>query len=244
MSFDRRPRPRQALHEQRGRQRRLLPRCSHQSHRRRQLRPRQRPRLPRHLRPRPARAGSTSKPGGRPAVGGHFDLVVASFRTESRAAAIGASVAALNLPRPSARVGWMATGDRRSIHVARRGRIRPRTPRSRRTHRFTNRSDRTIAPYLFALRICVANRSTYSDTFDHAGRVRSGRAIGASTTTQIVIAILAVGLLLFRAQLAIAGLIPELIVDRGPDDLDPYCVAERTGEPSSSPLPPAGEGPG
>ena len=58
--------------------------------------------------------------------------------------------------------------------------------------------------------------------------------MGASSTTQIVIAILSVGLLLFGAQLAIAGLIAELIVDRGPDDLDPYCVAERTSPSSPS----------
>ena len=61
-----------------------------------------------------------------------------------------------------------------------------------------------------------------------AVRLASEHTVGASTTTQIVIAILSVGLLLFGAQLAIAGLIAELIVDRGPDDLDPYCVAERT----------------
>ncbi|HEY2909325.1 MAG TPA: glycosyltransferase family 2 protein [Gemmataceae bacterium] len=60
-------------------------------------------------------------------------------------------------------------------------------------------------------------------------RLASDHTVGASTTTQIVIAILSVGLLLFGAQLAIAGLIAELIVDRGPEDLDPYCVAERTG---------------
>lgn len=59
-------------------------------------------------------------------------------------------------------------------------------------------------------------------------RLASDHTVGASTTTQIVIAILSVGLLLFGAQLAIAGLIAELIVDRGPDDLEPYCIAERT----------------
>ncbi len=59
-------------------------------------------------------------------------------------------------------------------------------------------------------------------------RLASDHTVGASSTTQIVIAILSVGLLLFGAQLAIAGLIAELIVDRGPDDLDPYSVAERT----------------
>jgi glycosyltransferase involved in cell wall biosynthesis len=59
-------------------------------------------------------------------------------------------------------------------------------------------------------------------------RLASASTVGASSTTQIVIAILSVGLLLFGAQLAIAGLIAELIVDRGPDDLDPYSVAERT----------------
>jgi glycosyltransferase involved in cell wall biosynthesis len=59
-------------------------------------------------------------------------------------------------------------------------------------------------------------------------RLVSDHQTGASSTTQIVIAIISVGLLLFGAQLAIAGLIAELIVDRGPDDLDPYCIAERT----------------
>ena len=39
---------------------------------------------------------------------------------------------------------------------------------------------------------------------------------------------MSVGLLLFGTQLFIAGLIAELIVDRGPDDLEPYCVAEET----------------
>ena len=58
-------------------------------------------------------------------------------------------------------------------------------------------------------------------------RVASEHTVGASSTTQIVIAIISVGLLLFGAQLAIAGLIAELIVDRGPDDLDPYCIAEK-----------------
>jgi glycosyltransferase involved in cell wall biosynthesis len=58
-------------------------------------------------------------------------------------------------------------------------------------------------------------------------RLASDHTVGAGATTQIVIAIIAVGLLLFGAQLAIAGLIAELIVDRGPDDLDPYCIAEK-----------------
>jgi dolichol-phosphate mannosyltransferase len=58
-------------------------------------------------------------------------------------------------------------------------------------------------------------------------RLASEHTVGASSTTQIVIAIISVGLLLFGAQLAIAGLIAELIVDRGPDDLDPYCIAEQ-----------------
>jgi len=59
-------------------------------------------------------------------------------------------------------------------------------------------------------------------------RITSAHTVGASALTQIVVAILSVGLLLFGTQLAIAGLIAELIVDRGPDDLEPYCVAERT----------------
>ena len=37
-----------------------------------------------------------------------------------------------------------------------------------------------------------------------------------------------VGLLLFGAQLVIAGLVSELIVDRDPDELEPYSVSERT----------------
>ena len=61
-------------------------------------------------------------------------------------------------------------------------------------------------------------------------RLASEHTVGASTTTQIVIAILSVGLLLFGAQLAIAGLIAELIVDRGQDDVQQYSVAERTVE--------------
>jgi glycosyltransferase involved in cell wall biosynthesis len=66
-------------------------------------------------------------------------------------------------------------------------------------------------------------------------RLASDHSVGASSTTQIVIAIISVGLLLFGAQLAIAGLIAELIVDRGPDDLDPYCIAERTTFPGELP---------
>jgi glycosyltransferase involved in cell wall biosynthesis len=57
-------------------------------------------------------------------------------------------------------------------------------------------------------------------------RIGSEHTVGAAGVTQIVVAIISVGLLLFGAQLAIAGLIAELIVDRGPDDLDPYCIAE------------------
>lgn len=57
----------------------------------------------------------------------------------------------------------------------------------------------------------------------------SNNTIGASVLVQMVVAVMSVGLLLFGTQLAIAGLIAELIVDRGPDDLDPYCVASRVG---------------
>ncbi|MDB5306679.1 MAG: arnC 3 [Gemmataceae bacterium] len=64
-------------------------------------------------------------------------------------------------------------------------------------------------------------------------RWMSDSTIGASSLTQIVLAILSVGLLLFGTQLAIAGLIAELIVDRGPEDLEPYCVAERTPAPAT-----------
>jgi glycosyltransferase involved in cell wall biosynthesis len=59
-------------------------------------------------------------------------------------------------------------------------------------------------------------------------RILSDHQQGASALTQIVVAILSVGLLLFGAQLVIAGLLAELIVDRGPEDLTPYTVAETT----------------
>ena len=62
-------------------------------------------------------------------------------------------------------------------------------------------------------------------------RVVSEYQLGASNVTQTVVAIISVGLLLFGAQLVIAGLLAELIVDRGPEDLDPYCVAETVGAP-------------
>jgi dolichol-phosphate mannosyltransferase len=62
-------------------------------------------------------------------------------------------------------------------------------------------------------------------------RVVSENTVGASAMVQIVIAFLSVGLLLFGTQLVVTGLIAELIVGRGPDDLEPYCVAEKTPEP-------------
>jgi dolichol-phosphate mannosyltransferase len=62
-------------------------------------------------------------------------------------------------------------------------------------------------------------------------RVLSENTVGASAMIQIVIAFLSVGLLLFGTQLVVTGLIAELIVGRGPDDLEPYCVAEKTPEP-------------
>jgi hypothetical protein len=40
-----------------------------------------------------------------------------------------------------------------------------------------------------------------------------------------------VGFLLFGTQLVVTGLIAELIVGRGPDDLEPFCVAEKTPTP-------------
>jgi glycosyltransferase involved in cell wall biosynthesis len=55
--------------------------------------------------------------------------------------------------------------------------------------------------------------------------------VGLDETGQVVAAIIAVGLLLFGAQLVIAGLLAELIVDRGPDDEDPYSIVERTPTP-------------
>lgn len=52
---------------------------------------------------------------------------------------------------------------------------------------------------------------------------------GLDKEAQILTAILSVGCLLFGTQLFIAGLIAELIVDRGSgEDLDPYCIAEQT----------------
>lgn len=63
-----------------------------------------------------------------------------------------------------------------------------------------------------------------------AVRVASDHTVGASAMVQIVIAFLSVGFLLFGTQLVVTGLIAELIVGRGPDDLEPYCVAEKTPE--------------
>jgi hypothetical protein len=68
-------------------------------------------------------------------------------------------------------------------------------------------------------------------------RVVSDHTIGASAMVQIVIAFLSVGFLLFGTQLVVTGLIAELIVGRGPDDLEPYCVAEKT--PETTPPTPA-----
>ena len=59
-------------------------------------------------------------------------------------------------------------------------------------------------------------------------RVVSDHTVGGGPNTQLVVAFLSVGLLLFGTQLVVTGLIAELIVDRGPDDLNPYCVAETT----------------
>ena len=70
-------------------------------------------------------------------------------------------------------------------------------------------------------------------------RVASDHTVGGSATTQIVVAFLSVGLLLFGTQLVVTGLIAELIVGRGPDDLEPYCVAEKT--PEKGPPTPATE---
>lgn len=61
-------------------------------------------------------------------------------------------------------------------------------------------------------------------------RIASDQTLGASAMVQIVIAFLSVGFLLFGTQLVVTGLIAELIVGRGPDDLEPYCVAEKTPE--------------
>ena len=62
-------------------------------------------------------------------------------------------------------------------------------------------------------------------------RIASDHTVGGSATTQIVVAFLSVGLLLFGTQLVVTGLIAELIVGRGPDELEPYCIAEKTPEP-------------
>lgn len=59
-------------------------------------------------------------------------------------------------------------------------------------------------------------------------RVVSDHTVGASSMTQIVVALLSTMLILFGTQLVVTGLIAELIVGRGPDDLEPYCVAEKT----------------
>jgi glycosyltransferase involved in cell wall biosynthesis len=59
-------------------------------------------------------------------------------------------------------------------------------------------------------------------------RVLSQNTVGAGATTQVVVAFLSTALLLFGTQLVVTGLIAELIVGRGPNDLDEYCVAERT----------------
>jgi dolichol-phosphate mannosyltransferase len=72
-----------------------------------------------------------------------------------------------------------------------------------------------------------------------AVRVASAQTLGASAMVQIVIAFLSVGFLLFGTQLVVTGLIAELIVGRGPDDLEPYCVAEKT--PEAPPPTPAKE---
>jgi dolichol-phosphate mannosyltransferase len=63
-------------------------------------------------------------------------------------------------------------------------------------------------------------------------RVLSQNTVGAGATTQVVVAFLSTALLLFGTQLVVTGLIAELIVGRGgPNDLDPYCVADRTADP-------------
>jgi len=59
-------------------------------------------------------------------------------------------------------------------------------------------------------------------------RIVSNHTVGASALVQIVLAFLSVGFLLFGTQLVVTGLIAELIVGRGPDELEPYCVAEHT----------------
>ena len=52
--------------------------------------------------------------------------------------------------------------------------------------------------------------------------------LGVGPVGQVVAAVVAVGLLVFGSQLMIAGLLAELIVDRGPADDLPYSIAERT----------------
>jgi dolichol-phosphate mannosyltransferase len=56
----------------------------------------------------------------------------------------------------------------------------------------------------------------------------SAPTVGIEPMGQVVTAIVAVGMLLFGAQLVVTGLLAELIVDRGPADEDPYAIVERT----------------
>jgi dolichol-phosphate mannosyltransferase len=58
--------------------------------------------------------------------------------------------------------------------------------------------------------------------------VRFFADVGIEPPGQTIGAIVSVGLLLFGSQLLIAGLLAELIVDRGPADENPYSVMERT----------------
>lgn len=61
------------------------------------------------------------------------------------------------------------------------------------------------------------------------GVVRAFEAMtGIEPLGQVIVAILSVGLLAFGGQLVVSGLLAELIVDRGPQDIEPFSVAERT----------------
>jgi glycosyltransferase involved in cell wall biosynthesis len=87
--------------------------------------------------------------------------------------------------------------------------------------------------------VCLGLLGLFALAVNAVVRVASNQTVGASAMIQIVIAFLSVGFLLFGTQLVVTGLIAELIVGRGPDDLEPYCVAERT--PETTPPTPAKE---
>ena len=72
----------------------------------------------------PAPAASAPAPSAPAAAstGGRFEIVVASFRTDARAASVAAEVAALGLPMRRRVVGRLAAGGLRPVRVPRRRR--------------------------------------------------------------------------------------------------------------------------